>query len=85
MDKDFMLSTYDNPFNPFDDFVRWMKEDLRLRHDCCGYLAREAMTSDVADEEANDSAIVDAAKRIVLREPTIYRIVYQEDFVQKET
>ena len=85
MDKDFMLSTYDNPFNPFDDFVRWMKEDLRLRHDCCGYLAREAMTSDVADEEANDSAIIDAAKRIVSREPTIYRIVYQEDFVQKET
>ena len=82
MDNDFMLTTYDNPFNPFDDFVRWMKEDLRLRHDCCGYLAREAMTSDVAEEEANDSAVIEAAERIVSREPTIYRIVYQKDFNQ---
>lgn len=82
--EDFMLTTYDNPYNPFDDFVRWLKEDLRLRHDCCGYLARESVTVDVADEAANETAIVEAANRIVSREPAIYKIVHQKDFVTNQ-
>lgn len=32
-EKDSFLTTYDNPFNPFTDFVRWLKEDLILGHD----------------------------------------------------
>ena len=44
-EKDSMLTTFDNRFNPFTDFIRWWKEDLRLGHDCCGTLAREANLS----------------------------------------
>lgn len=79
--EDSMLTTFDNPFNPFSDFVRWWKEDLLLQHDCCGTLAREANTNDVASDEVNDKAIVEAMKRIVEREPMIYKIVVPSDFV----
>lgn len=79
-EKDSMLTTFDNPFNPFTDFSRWWKEDLLLGHDCCGILARESNVSDVSSDEVNDKAVVEAMKRIVEREPMIYKIVYQSDY-----
>lgn len=79
-EKDSMLTTFDNPFNPFTDFIRWWKQDLLLGHDCCGLLAREANISSVSSEEANDVFVIDAMNRIVENEPTIYKIVYSSDF-----
>lgn len=75
-----MLTTFDNPFNPFTEFDRWWKEDLLLGHNCCGLLANESNVSDIASEEVNDKAIIEAMERIVKREPMIYKIVYQSDF-----
>ncbi len=80
MEKDSMLTTYDNPFNPFTEFDRWWKEDLLLGHNCCGLLANESNVSDIASDEVNDKAIIEAMERIVKREPMIYKIVYQSDF-----
>ena len=80
MEKDSMLTTFDNPFNPFTEFDRWWKEDLLLGHDCCGLLANESNVSDVSSDEVNDKAIIEAMERIVKREPMIYKIVYQSDF-----
>lgn len=79
IEKDSMLTTYDNPFNPFTDFIRWYKEDSLLGHDCCGTLAREANISTVSSDEMNDKATIEAMERIVKNEPTIYKIVYQSD------
>ena len=75
-----MLTTFDNPFNPFTEFDRWWKEDLLLGHNCCGLLANESNVSDVSSDEVNDKAIIEAMERIVKREPMIYKIVYQSDF-----
>ena len=80
MEKDSMLTTFDNPFNPFTEFDRWWKEDLLLGHNCCGLLANESNVSDVASDEVNDKAIIEAMERIVKKEPMIYKIVYQSDF-----
>lgn len=80
MEKDSMLTTFDNPFNPFTEFDRWWKEDLLLGHNCCGLLANESNVSDVSSDEVNDKAIIEAMERIVEREPMIYKIVYQSDF-----
>lgn len=83
MDKEeFMLTTFDNPFNPFDDFDIWWKTDLRLGHDCCGLLAREAATSNNFSDEVNEEEIARAAKEICKSFPFIYRIVYRSDFPQ---
>lgn len=55
-----MLSTIDNPFNPFENFDEWMAYDEMLareqgRPTCCGYLARMSMSSsDLSDKELED-------------------------------
>ena len=79
MEKDSMLTTFDNPFNPFTEFDRWWKEDLLLGHDCCGLLANESNVSDVSSDEVNDKAIIEAMESIVKRDPMVYKIVYQSD------
>lgn len=78
--SDYMLTTYDNPINPFTHFEAWMKEDLRLGHDCCGELARESATSTILGDDVNDRDIEEAMDRIVEREPIIYRKVLASDY-----
>lgn len=79
-EKDFMLTTFDNSFNPFEDFDRWFKEDLRLGHKCCEMLSINANTSNTIGEERNNEIIIDAMNDICRRYPTIYRKVTKEDF-----
>lgn len=78
--NDSMLTTFDNVFNPFTDFVAWHKQDLLLGHDCCGLLARRACTSDLYSDEVNNELIIEAMKEIVEDFPMIYKIVYPKDF-----
>lgn len=77
---DYMLTTYDNPYNPFIQFERWFKEDIKLGHDTCGYLAREANTSDILSDDVNEQDIVEAMDRIVKQDPTIYKKVLPSDY-----
>lgn len=81
MTEDFMLTTFDNPFNPFDEFEIWWKYDLLLGHDCCGLLARTSNVSDVWSDELNEKLIDDAMNEICENEPMIYRKVRKTDFV----
>lgn len=46
----FALSTIDNPFNPFDDFVNWFMYDTEHEYNCCGYLARITNDTDEMSE-----------------------------------
>lgn len=79
-DADYMLTTYDNPFNPFTNFISWFKEDLRLGHDCCGLLDRYASTSSMVSDSINDQNTLDAMDKIVEMDPTIYRKVLPSDY-----
>lgn len=78
--EDFMLTTFDNPFNPFEEFDAWWKEDLRLNHNCCGLLANEANTSELFSDEINHKMEQEAIEEIIKRFPTIYRKVSRKDF-----
>lgn len=77
---DYMLTTHDNPFNPFTDFETWYKYDMTLGHDCCGELAREACISDVASDEVNDGYVLAAMDRLVERWPLIFKKVSASDY-----
>ncbi len=77
---EYMLSTYDNPISPFDEFEAWWKYDMLLGHDCCGTLAREANTSPLFSDEVNEKYIDDAVDRLIQMDPTLYRKVYRSDF-----
>lgn len=69
-----MLTTIDNPYNPFDNFDEWysfdeMKARQENRPTCCGYLARVYLgPDDVSDNEFNQGMndIVDEICRLNL-------------------
>lgn len=50
-----MLTTFDNPFDPFEQFTDWFMFDVEKGYDTCSYLARIAkLTDDMSDQEVND-------------------------------
>ena len=62
---DIMLSTSDNPFNPFTQWSEWYAYDALLGHHTPEYLARIVRTSyDLSDAE-QEQDIVDAINEIV--------------------
>lgn len=42
----YMLTTYDNPYNPFEDFTSWFMFDVEKGYNTCGLLDRIANTTD---------------------------------------
>lgn len=60
-----MLSTIDNPFNPFDDFTSWFLYDVEKGYNCCAYLARIARTSEQFTEKENNEEIEKAIDEII--------------------
>lgn len=79
-EEDYMLSTYDNPVNPFTDFIEWWKTDMALGHNVCGLLDRLANTSPVFSDEVNEAEIDRVVEDLCRREPTLYRKVYPSTF-----
>ena len=50
-----MLTTFDNPFDPFEQFTSWFMFDVEKGYNSCAYLARIAkLTDDMSDQEVND-------------------------------
>ena len=55
MEKGFMLTTLDNPFDPFDDFTSWFKFDLEKGHNTSSRIARIAqLDSEMSQKEVDD-------------------------------
>ena len=62
---DVMLTTIDNPYNPFTEWNEWLQFDLAMGYDTSGYLARVTITSDELSDADQDWAIEDAIDEIV--------------------
>ena len=60
-----MLSTIDNPFNPFEDFNSWFLFDVEKSYNSCSYLARIAKTSNEFTEEEEAEEIERAIDEII--------------------
>lgn len=56
-----MLTTFDNPFDPFDEFVSWFMFDVSKGYYTCNLLARIARSSDefstIEDKKETEIAI----------------------------
>lgn len=50
-----MLTTFDNPYNPFEDFSLWFLFDVEQGYNTCGKLARVAeYSNDMTQKEFDD-------------------------------
>ena len=85
MAKAFALTTFDNPFDPFDQFDSWFMFDVEKGYNSCGYLARIANTSDTFSDEENNKEIERAIDEIILYDfLNIYKKVTKEIADQPE-
>ena len=75
-----MLTTFDNPYNPFEQFTSWFLFDVEKGYNTCSYLARIARTSDQLSEEENELEIERAIDEIIKYD---FRNIYKK--VTKQT
>ncbi len=79
MQSSCMLTTFDNPFNPFEQFTSWLLFDVEKGYNSCAYLARIARTSDQLSEEENDLEVERAIDEIIKYDfRNIYKKVKQQ-------
>lgn len=52
MSNECALTTFDNPFDPFEQFASWYNFDVEKGYNTCSYLGRIAKyTEDMSEEE----------------------------------
>jgi hypothetical protein len=62
---EYMLTTFDNPFDPFTQYDEWYAWDMNAGYHTPGLLARIAKTSDELSEADQHLAIQQAIDEIV--------------------
>ena len=74
-----MLTTFDNPFNPFEQFTSWFLFDVEKGYNTCSYLARIAKLSDEMSQKEKDVEIERAIDEILENDfLNIYKKVYKK-------
>ena len=77
-----MLTTIDNPFDPFTQFDEWFAYDEAKDYHTCAYLARIVKSSDELSQPDEELAIESAIDEIVsLNILGIYRKVTEDNTI----
>ena len=74
-----MLSTTDNPYNPFTEFDQWYAHDTSVGHHTLSLLGRVCITSDELSELDQSRAIDHAMDEIVAENVSGIHILVSED------
>lgn len=61
----YALTTFDNPYDPFEQFSDWFLFDMEKGYNTCAYLARIARTSDQFTDEENEREVERAINEII--------------------
>ena len=86
MEKEVMLTTFDNPFNPFDEFTSWFLFDVEKGYNTCAKLARIAKLSDENTDQENDAETERAMDEIIKYDfLNIYKKVTNNDLKTDDT
>jgi hypothetical protein len=79
MAYDCMLTTFDNPFDPFEQFTSWFMFDIEKGYNSCGRLARIAQISEDMSQVEIDREIERAIDEIIYYDfLNIYKKVTQK-------
>lgn len=65
MSKQSMLTTVDNPFDPFEQFSSWFLFDVEKGYNSCGKLARIANVSESMSETEFNNEIDSAIDKLI--------------------
>lgn len=65
MDYCCMLTTFDNPYDPFEDFTSWLLFDNEKNYNSSGYLMRIARLSDDMTQKETDEEVERAIDEII--------------------
>ena len=76
-----MLTTFDNPYNPFEQFTSWFLFDVEKGYNTCSYLARIARTSDQLSDEENELEIERAIDEIIKYD---FRNIYKKIIIKTD-
>ena len=63
--KECMITTFDNPYDPFTQFDHWFLFDTEKGYNTCAYLDRVAKVSEEFSDEENNLAIEQAIDEII--------------------
>ena len=69
------LTTFDNPYDPVEQFTSWNLFDIEKGYNSCGYLDRIARTSDSFSDEENEEEIERAIDEIIAND---FRNIYKK-------
>ena len=65
MAKECRLTTFDNPYDPFEQFAQWYMFDVDMNYNSSSRVARIAKTSDQLSDEENEKEIERAIDEII--------------------
>lgn len=65
MEYSCLLTTFDNPFDPFEQFNDWFLFDIEKGYNSCGYLARIAKITNEMSQREIDQEIERAIDEII--------------------
>ena len=78
--KAIALTTFDNPYNPIDDFSSWFSFEVEKGYNSCAYLDRIAHTQDALSDNENRAEIERAIDEIIKYDPfNLYKKTIIED------
>ena len=81
------LTTFDNPFDPFEQFIDWFLYDIEKKHNCCSLLMNIAKIGDDFTQKEIDEEIERAIDVIVAMDftNTYKKLVKQLDSEPEQT
>ena len=72
-----MLTTYDNPYDPFTEFRKWFIFDNLHGYNCCAYIGRMAPSSPLLSDAENNYMVEKAIDDLIENDFLhIYRKVF---------
>ncbi len=78
----FALTTFDNPYDPFEQFTQWFMFDEEKGYHTTAYLGRIARTSDQLSDEENNKEVERAIDEIIRYD---FQNIYRKVISKSET